>query len=165
MVDVKAIEERWRGPSFNLTFPDDGQKDVLALLNEVRRLQKIETHWDGVCEKDTLADRLRGVYRTKITDGLGATGAGDEPDNPLEHVRTFEVPPIQKAAADKIDALEVICDELKHTVSDLKRQLAGAKERELRLAKFAYDLGWNGHDLDDIAEDTINAFNTQEQQT
>lgn len=78
------------------------REDIPYLLAELDRLK---AHWDGVCEKRTLADRLRGHYRTAITDGLGPAG-GEEPDNPLEHVSTFQVPSIQRAAADRIDQLE-----------------------------------------------------------
>lgn len=53
-----------------------------------------------------LVNRLRGHYRTPITDGLGPAG-GEEPDNPLEHVRTFFTPPIQKEAADEIERLSI----------------------------------------------------------
>ena len=49
-----------------------------------------------------LIRRLRGEYRIPITDGLGAAG-GDEPKNPNEFVRTFEVPPINKEAAALIE--------------------------------------------------------------
>ncbi len=52
-----------------------------------------------------LTDRLRGIYRIPITDGLGAVGAGEEPDNPNEFVRHFDTTPIQKEAADRIDEL------------------------------------------------------------
>lgn len=52
-----------------------------------------------------LVERLNGVYRVPITDGLGAVGAGEEPDNPNEFVRRFETPPIQKEAAAAIQPL------------------------------------------------------------
>ena len=48
-----------------------------------------------------IVERLRGVYRTPLTDGLGAAG-GDEPDNSHEFVRKFETPPIQHEAAEEI---------------------------------------------------------------
>jgi len=51
-----------------------------------------------------IVERLRGIYRAPITDGLGAAG-GDEPDNPHEFVRKFETPPIQHEAADEIEQL------------------------------------------------------------
>lgn len=38
-------------------------------------------------ELKRLAERLAGKYRVPITDGLGATGGGDEPDNPDEGTR------------------------------------------------------------------------------
>lgn len=49
-----------------------------------------------------LIRRLRGEYRIPITDGLGAAG-GDEPNNPNEFVRTFDVPPVNKEAAALIE--------------------------------------------------------------
>ncbi len=52
-----------------------------------------------------LVDRLRGIYRIPITDGLGAVGAGEEPNNPDEFVRHFETGPIQHEAATEIDRL------------------------------------------------------------
>lgn len=55
-------------------------------------------------DRATLVDRLRGIYRIPITDGLGPAG-GDEPDNPDEHVRRFETPPIHHEAADEIARL------------------------------------------------------------
>ena len=60
----------------------------------------------------SLIDRLRGFYRIPITDGLGAVGAGDEPDNPNEYVRSFQVPPdrapIQEEAAVEIGRLRAV---------------------------------------------------------
>ena len=52
-----------------------------------------------------LIDRLRGIYRIPITDGLGAVGGGDEPDNPNEFIRSFPVPPIHREAAAEIERL------------------------------------------------------------
>lgn len=47
-----------------------------------------------------LINRLSGIYRIPIKDGLGAVGAGEEPDNPNEFVRKFEgLPPIHGEAA------------------------------------------------------------------
>jgi len=51
-----------------------------------------------------IVERLRGIYRAPITDGLEAAG-GDEPDNPHEFARKFETPPIQHEAADEIERL------------------------------------------------------------
>lgn len=56
-------------------------------------------------ETQDLIDRLRGIYRIPITDGLGAVGAGEEPDNPEHFVRRFETPPIQHQAAAVIEVL------------------------------------------------------------
>ena len=53
---------------------------------------------------ETLPDRLRGIYRIPITDGLGPAG-GEEPYNPDVFVRRFDTPPIQHEAADEIDRL------------------------------------------------------------
>lgn len=55
-------------------------------------------------DRDTLVDRLRGIYRIPITDGLGPAG-GEEPDNPNEFVRRFETLPIHHEAADEIERL------------------------------------------------------------
>ena len=52
-----------------------------------------------------LVERLRGIYRMPITDGLGSVGSGNEPDNPYEFVRTFPVPPIHREAAAEIERL------------------------------------------------------------
>jgi threonyl-tRNA synthetase len=52
-----------------------------------------------------LVDRLQGQYRIPITDGLGATGGGEEPDNPNEFVRNFPTPPIQHEAANVIQMM------------------------------------------------------------
>jgi hypothetical protein len=54
-----------------------------------------------------IVERLRGIYRTPITDGLGSAG-GDEPVNPHEFVRKFETPPIQHEAANVIERLQAI---------------------------------------------------------
>lgn len=51
-----------------------------------------------------LVERLRGIYRVPITDGLGPAG-GLEPENPNEFVRQFETSPIQREAADEIERL------------------------------------------------------------
>ena len=51
-----------------------------------------------------LIRRLRGEYRTPITDGLGPAG-GEEPDNPNEHVRTFPTTSICREAANAIETL------------------------------------------------------------
>lgn len=54
----------------------------------------------------TLVGRLRGQYRVPITDGLGPVATSEEPDNPGEFVTTFQTPPIQLAAANRIEELE-----------------------------------------------------------
>lgn len=52
-----------------------------------------------------IVERLRGIYRIPITDGLGPVGGGEEPNNPHEFVRKFETPRIQQEAADEIERL------------------------------------------------------------
>jgi len=59
-------------------------------------------------EFQNLVDRLNGIYRVPITDGLGPAG-GEEPGNPREFVRTFESSPINKEAA---NAIELLCAEI-----------------------------------------------------
>jgi hypothetical protein len=51
-----------------------------------------------------LIERLEGVYRIPIKDGLGPAG-GDEPDNAKEFVRRFETPPIHHEAAAALRAI------------------------------------------------------------
>jgi hypothetical protein len=51
-----------------------------------------------------LVERLLGVYRVPITDGLGPAG-GDEPDNENYFVQTFPTTPIQVEAAREIERL------------------------------------------------------------
>ena len=59
-----------------------------------------------------IQDRLRGIYRIPITDGLGAVGSGEEPDNPHEFVRHYETAPIQHEAADLLDKYETMLDQV-----------------------------------------------------
>jgi hypothetical protein len=59
-------------------------------------------------DPETLVDRLRGIYRIPIRDGLGPVGGGDEPNNPDEYVRRHATPPIQHAAADEIERLRAL---------------------------------------------------------
>lgn len=63
-----------------------------------------------------IVKRLRGIYRTPITDGLGPAG-GEEPQNQREHVRSFPVAPIQQEAADEIDRLRAEVEALKRTLA------------------------------------------------
>lgn len=63
-----------------------------------------ETRVEEVRAHRNLINRLRGVYRIPITDGLGPAG-GDEPDNPTEFVSHFETPPIHHEAAAALSAL------------------------------------------------------------
>jgi hypothetical protein len=73
--------------------------------------------------------RLRGVYRIPITDGCGAVGGGDEPDNPDEFVRSFQTPPIQLRAADTLDALTAEVRKLREAL-DGWGEIFGAMSRE-----------------------------------
>ena len=66
-----------------------------------------------------LVERLNGVYRVPITDGLGAVGSGEEPDNPNEFVQRFETPPIQKEAAAALQSLVARNAELEMGLEDL----------------------------------------------
>ena len=63
-------------------------------------------------DRATLVDRLRGIYRIPIRDGLGATGGGEEPDNPSEHVTHYQTPPIQRVAAAEIERLRAALREI-----------------------------------------------------
>jgi hypothetical protein len=51
-----------------------------------------------------LIDRLRGVYRIPINDGLGPVATSEEPYNANEFVRSFPTVPIQIEAADALQA-------------------------------------------------------------
>lgn len=74
--------------------------------NNTPSLVEQRGYCNGTAEASTLVDRLRGHYRIPITDGHGPAG-GEEPDNPSEFVKTMDFqPPIQLAAADRIQALE-----------------------------------------------------------
>lgn len=68
-----------------------------------------------------LVDRLRGIYRIPITDGLGAVGGGEEPDNPDEFVRKFETSPIMHEAAGEIDRLTYIISKAKEIADDMRK--------------------------------------------
>lgn len=57
-----------------------------------------------------IVERLRGIYRIPITDGLGPAG-GDEPNNQTEFVRSFPVPSINIEAAAEIERLRRERDE------------------------------------------------------
>ena len=64
-----------------------------------------------------LVERLEGVYRVPITDGLGAVGGGEEPDNPNEFVRRFPTVPIQLEAASTIRALVAENERLREDIA------------------------------------------------
>ncbi len=87
---------------------------------------------------DDLVNRLNGIYRIPITDGLGPAG-GEEPNNPNEFVRTYETPPIQKEAAARISALEAENKRLREAIKPF------ADEAENLV-------GWSDEDLLPIAE-------------
>ena len=46
-----------------------------------------------------LVDRLNGIYRIPIIDGLGPVEGSEEPSNSESYVRTFDSSPICKEAA------------------------------------------------------------------
>lgn len=76
-----------------------------------------------------IVDRLRGIYRIPITDGLGAVGVGKEPDNPNEFVRQFETPPIQKEAAAEIERLRAALERISKTYpADAHRLILSQRE-------------------------------------
>lgn len=64
----------------------------------------------------TLVDRLQGVYRIPVTDGLGQVPGSAEPDNPGEYVHRFETPPIQREAAVEIERLRAEVADLRVSV-------------------------------------------------
>lgn len=84
-----------------------------------------------------LVDRLRGIYRVKITDGLGPVEGSADPNDPDHFVRVFETTPISKEAADRIEALEnqlralvewSLTVETKHGLDGLLDEMARAEE-------------------------------------
>ncbi|WP_419900627.1 hypothetical protein [Roseomonas sp. USHLN139] len=80
----------------------------------------------------TLVDRLRGVYRIPITDGLGPAG-GDEPSNPTEFVRRHQASPIQHAAAAEIERLRAEALEARRLYLSWMSDAAKAMARAERL--------------------------------
>lgn len=52
-----------------------------------------------------LIDRLRGIYRITITDGMGPVSGSDEPENEKEFVRKFETTPICLEAAKALESM------------------------------------------------------------
>ncbi|MQX28963.1 hypothetical protein [Sinorhizobium meliloti] len=70
-------------------------------------------------DRKDLVERLRGIYRIPITDGLGPAG-GEEPDNPNEFVRTFPSPPIQIEAAAEIDRLRRELEEARKALRQMR---------------------------------------------
>lgn len=82
-------------------------------------------------EAGGLVERLRGIYRIPITDGLGAVGSGEEPDNPNEFVRKFDTPPIQHEAATalKAQAAELAAkEEARAEQWRLRREAEGSRD-------------------------------------
>jgi hypothetical protein len=97
---------------------------------------------------DGLIERLNGVYRIPIKDGLGAVGGGDEPDNPNEFVRTFPVPPIHKEAAAALTAERERADKAEAEAYEaIKRFLKAEADRDDLTRKLA-----EAEQLRDIAE-------------
>ena len=71
-----------------------------------------------------LVERLSGIYRVPITDGHGAVGGGEEPDNPNEFVRQFPTVPIQLEAASALERL--------HALAQAQAARANAADEALR---------------------------------
>lgn len=83
--------------------------------------------------RSDIVERLRGIYRVRITDGLGPAG-GEEPNNPNEYVRTFQTPPIQHEGAAEIERLR----------AENVRLKAGPTEDELDTARSeGYEEGYS----------------------
>ena len=122
---------------------------------------------------ERLADRLNGIYRIPITDGLGPAG-GDEPDNPNEFVRRFTTAPIQQEAAATIRALAAENARLR-AERDEQRERAEEAESEITRAQeqvsdeFEGDcwkamrnlLDRTGFDWSDYSEDGVTASDAQ----
>lgn len=85
-----------------------------------------------------LVERLNGVYRVPITDGLGAVGSGEEPDNPNEFVQRFETPPIHKEAAAAIQSLVA-------RNAELRAEIAALKKEASKFAEWVQDYSNDGH--------------------
>jgi hypothetical protein len=83
-----------------------------------------------------LIDRLRGIYRIPITDGLGPAG-GDEPDNPTEFVRHFEVPPIHQEAA---AALELLGAAVQDNAALVRQQASRIRKLQAEVARLRDEL-------------------------
>lgn len=66
----------------------------------------------------TLPERLRGIYRLGVNDGADLLNGSDT------FTRQFETPPIQKAAADRIEELEAalkpFAEAAKHIPTDIE---------------------------------------------
>jgi hypothetical protein len=104
---------------------------------------------------EALVDRLRGIYRIPITDGLGAVGSGEEPDNPNEFVRKFETAPIQHEAADRIEALEREVKELRADIEtfwkpQFDEQVERAEAAEAERDEARISLGEAEHHLSNL---------------
>jgi hypothetical protein len=89
-----ATDDKWRADA------------VFLLRKQVAELDRLKARlktWNDIADENTIVDRLQGIYRIPITDGLGPTVEGG---SPTEHVNTYGVPPIQKAAAKLINDLQ-----------------------------------------------------------
>lgn len=123
---VERLREAVTSASLQVEFRGRVSKMLRALSTELEAAKKALKRWEDIGDPKTIVNRLCGVYRTPITDGLGPAG-GEEPGNPLEHVRTFEVTPIQHAAAKRILDLEAQLSEARNALAIV----ASAKNNEI----------------------------------
>lgn len=72
----------------------------------------------GKIMSNDLVDRLKGIYRIPITDGLGPVAGSEEPTNSDYFVRTFETSPICKEAAHFIENQEQYIKHLENVIND-----------------------------------------------
>lgn len=116
-----------------------------------------------------IVERLRGIYRVQITDGLGKVDGNLETDNVNEFVRQFPSPPIQIAAADEITRLRQLLSEAEKREAKAKRIAANAEaygyDHGLEAAATLLDkvadkqkLAWDAH----IASGSGNAATSHE---
>lgn len=85
-------------------------------MTEEERNAKRETE---IADPLTLCDRLRGIYNIPINDGLGPI------DGSMVFTREFRTPPIQYAAAARIEALEAEVQQLLNQIEGYAEQAAG----------------------------------------
>ncbi|PWJ81532.1 hypothetical protein C7441_11064 [Pseudaminobacter salicylatoxidans] len=118
-LDPKSLEAAW-------SLYHGSTLDKRAALDAAITAYLTHAARDGVVAG--LVDRLRGIYRIPITDGLGAVGSGEEPDNPNEFVRRFETSPIQHEAATTLLALSARAEAAEERVKKLEAALANIAE-------------------------------------